>query len=63
MGDRIDRQVKRDTIYSYCDHGLPFAGLRALARIRAATLYNRLAALIAAGRVVKTDAGYRLANS
>ena len=44
------------------DGTMPFAELRALARIRAATLYERLAALTAAGRVVKTDAGYRLAN-
>ena len=40
---------------------LPFARLRALARIRAATLYQRIAALIATGRVVKAADGYSLA--
>jgi RecA-family ATPase len=39
----------------------PFAELRSSCRVRAATLYDRLAALTAAGRVAKTDQGYRLA--
>ncbi len=42
-------------------HPLSFAELRARCRIRNATLYHRLAALAAAGRIVKAAEGYRLA--
>ena len=42
---------------------MPFAELRTRCRVRAATLYEHLAALIAAGRVVKTDEGYRRAGN
>jgi len=42
---------------------MPFAALRSTCRVRAATLYERLAALSDAGRVVKTDEGYRLAGN
>jgi len=42
---------------------MPFAELRTRCRVRAATLYERLAALTAAGRVAKTDEGYRLAGN
>jgi hypothetical protein len=41
---------------------LPFAKLRARCRVRAATLYQRIAALAAEGRISKTDDGYRLAG-
>lgn len=41
---------------------LPFATLRSRCRVRTATLYERLAALGADGRVVKADDGYRLTN-
>jgi hypothetical protein len=41
---------------------IQFADLRQRCRVRAATLYERLAALSAAGRIVKTDTGYRLAS-
>ena len=44
------------------DASMPFADLRALIRVRATTLYQRLAALAAAGRVAKTDTGYRRAT-
>ena len=44
------------------DAALPFAELRACCRVRAATLYERLAVLADTGRVVKTDDGYRLAD-
>jgi hypothetical protein len=44
------------------DAALPFAELRACCRVRATTLYERLAVLADTGRVVKTDDGYRLAN-
>jgi RecA-family ATPase len=39
---------------------LPFSQLRAVCRLRTATLYERLAALTAAGRVAKSSDGYRL---
>jgi hypothetical protein len=44
------------------DAALPFAELRACCRVRATTLYERLAVLADTGRVVKTDDGYRLAD-
>ena len=44
------------------DAALPFAELRACCRVRATTLYERLAVLAETGRVVKTDHGYRLAD-
>src|ERR1700681_2156059 len=44
------------------DAALPFAELRACCRVRATTLYERLAVLADTGRVVKTDDGYRLAH-
>jgi hypothetical protein len=44
------------------DRRLPFSELRARCRVRTATLYERLAALIAAGRLAKSDEGYRLAS-
>ncbi|HXM69574.1 MAG TPA: AAA family ATPase [Thermoanaerobaculia bacterium] len=44
------------------DAALPFAVLRACCRVRATTLYERLAVLADTGRVVKTDDGYRLAD-
>ncbi|GAC1491924.1 MAG: hypothetical protein NVS2B11_16420 [Acetobacteraceae bacterium] len=40
----------------------PFSELRASCRVRATTLYQRLAAMTAAGIVVKSADGYRLAN-
>jgi AAA domain len=42
------------------DRPLPFSELRTRCRIRTATLYKRLAALTAAGRLLKSDEGYRL---
>ena len=44
------------------DAALPFADLRACCRVRATTLYARLAVLADTGRVVKTHDGYRLAG-
>ena len=41
---------------------LPFADLRARCRVRAATLHQRIGLLAAAGRIVKTAGGYRLAD-
>jgi len=42
------------------DHPMPFDELRACCRIRAATLYERLAALTAAGRLERSGQGYHL---
>jgi hypothetical protein len=42
---------------------MPFAELCTHCRVRTATLYKRLAALTATGRVAKTDQGYRLAGN
>ena len=40
----------------------PFADLRSACRVRAATLYERLAAMAGDGRIVKSADGYRLAG-
>ncbi len=45
---------------SSVDRPLPFPELRALCRVRTATLYERLAELAAKGRLVKSECGYRL---
>jgi AAA domain-containing protein len=42
------------------DRPIPFAELRGMCRVRTASLYERLAVLTAAGRLVKSDQGYRL---
>ena len=39
---------------------LPFSELRTSCRVRTATLYERLAALTAEGRLVRSDDGYQL---
>ena len=44
------------------EDSMPFAELRSRIRVRAATVYERLGALTAAGRVAKTHTGYRLVN-
>jgi hypothetical protein len=44
------------------DRPLPFPELRARCRVRTATLYERLAALTAAGRLGRSDQGYHLAS-
>ena len=40
----------------------PFSDLRALCRVRSATLYERLAAMATAGRIIKSADGYSLAR-
>ena len=45
------------------DGAMPFTELRNRCRVRAATLYERLAALSATGRIAKTNAGYCLTGS
>ena len=44
-----------------CVHPRPFSELRASCRVRTTTLYERLAAMTAAGIVVKSTDGYSLA--
>ena len=44
------------------DRPLPFADIRAACRVRTATLYERLAALIAVGRIVKDGDSYHPAG-
>jgi hypothetical protein len=44
------------------DQPLPFAELRTQCRTRSATVYDRLDALVSAGRLVKSPDGYRLAG-
>ena len=44
------------------DHPIPFAELRSQAKVRAATLLERIAALSAAGRITKIDGSYRLVD-
>jgi hypothetical protein len=44
------------------DQPLPFSELRALCRTRSATVYDRLDALVAIGRLVKSPDGYHLAG-
>ena len=45
---------------SDADRPIPFSELRGLCRVRTASLYQRLAALTAAGRLIKSGHGYRL---
>ena len=45
------------------DRPLQFSELRALCRVRTATLYERLAVLTTEGRLVRSDGGYRLGRS
>jgi hypothetical protein len=50
-------------ITALADQHLPFVELRAICRVRSATLQERIGALTAAGRIVKTDGAWRLAGS
>jgi hypothetical protein len=49
------------TALAQADNPVPFAELRAHCRVRATTLYERLAALATTGRIVKFNDGYGLA--
>jgi AAA domain len=49
-------------ILAEADQPVPFAELRSQAKVRAATIHERIGVLAAAGRIVKTDGGYRLAD-
>lgn len=56
----LDQRIQ--TVLAEANTPLPFADLRARCRVRATTLYDCLAALIAAGHISKTDTGYRLTS-
>jgi hypothetical protein len=56
LDDRIE------AVLAKADQPLPFADLRARCRVRTATLYERLAALAAAGRIAKEGDSYRPAG-
>jgi hypothetical protein len=56
LDERIVRAL-RDS-----QHALHIRELRSLCRVRKATLYTRLTALTASGHLVRTTAGYRLAD-
>jgi hypothetical protein len=49
-------------VSALADRPLPFTELRGRCHVRAATLYQRIAALTAAGRLRRSDQGYRLAS-
>jgi len=50
-------------ILASADQPIPFAELRSQVRVRAATLLERIGALCADSRIVKTNSGYRLAST
>jgi DNA-binding HxlR family transcriptional regulator len=56
----VDERIA--TALADCGHPLPFSNLRAHCRVRTATLYERLAALTAEGRLVRSGDGYLLAR-
>ena len=49
-------------ILAEADQPVPFAELRSRCRVRATSLHERIGVFCAAGRVVKIDGGYRLAD-
>jgi AAA domain len=56
----VDERIA--SVLAEADRPLPFSELRARCHIRTATLYERLAALAADGRLAKSDRGYRLSG-
>jgi RecA-family ATPase len=58
--DSVDERIT--AALTNVERPLPFSELRTRCRVRTATLYERLAALTAAGRLGKSDQGYRLAS-
>ena len=56
----VDERIA--TILAVAAQPKPFDDLRAACRIRAATLYQHLAAMAAEGRIIKSSEGYRLAG-
>jgi len=57
--DSVDQRIT--AVLADAPEPQPFSDLRASCRVRATTLYERLAAMIAAGIIVKSADGYRLA--
>jgi len=57
--DSVDQRIT--AVLTDAREPQPFSDLRASCRVRATTLYERLAAMIAAGIIVKSADGYRLA--
>jgi len=55
----VDQRITEALAQS--EQATPFSELRASCRVRTATLYGRLAAMTAAGLIVKSAAGYRIA--
>ena len=55
----VDQRITDALAHS--QQATPFSELRASCRVRTATLYERLAALTAAGLIVKSADGYRIA--
>ena len=55
----VDQRITEALAHS--EQATPFSELRASCRVRTATLYERLAALTAAGLIVKSADGYRIA--
>lgn len=50
-------------IAALAERAMPLLELRAACRVRSATLQERISALTAVGRIVKTDVAWRLAGS
>ena len=55
--DSVDQRIT--AVLADASQSRPFSDLRASCRVRATTLYERLAAMIAAGIVTKSTDGYR----
>ena len=55
----VDQRITETLAHS--EQATPFSELRASCRVRTATLYERLAAMTAAGLIVKSAGGYRIA--
>jgi hypothetical protein len=57
----LDQRILATLAEAGAGGAMPFAELRTAVRVRAATLYERIAALVATGHIVKTNTGYRRA--
>ena len=60
--EHIPLDERITTVLADAGRPLPFPELRSRCRVRAATLYERLAALTAAGSIVKSGDGYHCAG-
>ncbi len=57
--DSVDQRIT--AVLADASQPRPFSDLRSSCRVRAATLYERLGAMIANGTIVKSADGYHLA--